>query len=164
MGYRKIKLRCAAMPEVAACRATVPISWSCWSCWYCVIRTVFWFYAYSKWPFFFLARVVDLNSWKLSAIAKECWTHSLSFQSCTSRACPYMCISAHACAMRLYGVEGGGGMSTQICPCKCKFCWLHSYLRNHARSVNIIDHSLFRSLERLYSGSHLFYAKLCLIL
>ena len=35
-------LRCAAMREVAASRATVPISWSCW---YCVIRTVFWFYA-----------------------------------------------------------------------------------------------------------------------
>ena len=37
-----IALRCAAMREVAASRATVPISWSCW---YCVIRTVFWFYA-----------------------------------------------------------------------------------------------------------------------
>ena len=34
--------RCAAMREVAASRANVPISWSCW---YCVIRTVFWFYA-----------------------------------------------------------------------------------------------------------------------
>ena len=37
-----IALRCAAMREVAASRATVPIFWSCW---YCVIRTVFWFYA-----------------------------------------------------------------------------------------------------------------------
>ena len=37
-----IALWCAAMREVAASRATVPISWSCW---YCVIRTVFWFYA-----------------------------------------------------------------------------------------------------------------------
>ena len=28
-----IALRCAAMREVAASRATVPNSWSCWSCW-----------------------------------------------------------------------------------------------------------------------------------
>ena len=37
-----IARRCAAMREVAASCATVPISWSCR---YCVIRTVFWFYA-----------------------------------------------------------------------------------------------------------------------
>ena len=38
----------AAMREVAASHATVPISW------HCVIRAVFLFYALSKWPFFFL--------------------------------------------------------------------------------------------------------------
>ena len=36
-----IALRCAAMHKATASRATVPIPW------YCVIRTVFWFYAYS---------------------------------------------------------------------------------------------------------------------
>ena len=43
-----IALRCAAMREVAASRATVPISCQSWSCWYHgyrMIRTVFWFYA-----------------------------------------------------------------------------------------------------------------------
>ena len=40
----------AAMREVAASRATVPISW------YSVIRTVFWFYAYPSGCF--LAKVV----------------------------------------------------------------------------------------------------------
>ena len=39
----------AVMREVAASRATVPILWYR----YCVIRAVFWFSAWSKWPFFF---------------------------------------------------------------------------------------------------------------